>query len=99
MTLVRNVRLGDWEFFVDDRPWGLYVSVPDCGGMADSLPRVPEQLVWAEAAFAELPALKQVWTTTWQLPPEALSDVRALIERSGGTWQEVEVHLDRSQDG
>jgi hypothetical protein len=99
VTIVRTVKLGEWEFWVEDRPWGLYFSVPDRGGMMDSLPRVPEQLEWAEAVFAELPALKQIWTTTWELPPEALPDVRALIERSGGTWDEIDVQLEHEPDG
>lgn len=91
--MVRTVRLGDWEFLVQEQPGGFSVSVPDRGGMADSLPRVPEQLAWAEAAFAQVPALKQVWTTSWEVPPEALADVRELIERSGGTWEEVDIQV------
>jgi hypothetical protein len=93
MTLVRTVKLGDWEFWVEVGPQGMYVSVPDCGGMMDSLPRVPEQLAWAESAFAELPALRQVWSTTWQLPAEAAPDLRTLIETSGGSWEEVDIPL------
>lgn len=88
MVLVRTVRLGDWEFWIDERSGALYISVPDLGGMMDSLPRVPEQLVWAEEAFAQLPELEQIWATSWKLPVEALPALRALIERSGGTWQE-----------
>lgn len=83
VALVRTVRLGDWEFEITQQPWGLYVSVPDCGGMADSVPRVPEQLAWAEAAFAELPALKQVWATTWEVPADALPELLALFQRHG----------------
>ena len=83
---MRTIRLGGWEFWLEERPGGFFLSVPDRGGMADSLPRVPEQLAWAEHAFAQLPALEQTWTTTWTFPPEALADLGALIERSGGTW-------------
>lgn len=86
VALHRIVQLGPWEFEIVERPWGLFVGVPDCGGMADSLPRVPEQLAWAETAFAELPALERVWPTSWQLPPEALPDLEALFRRNGGRW-------------
>jgi hypothetical protein len=84
--LVRVVVVGDWEFHITEQSDGLYVSVPDCGGMADSVPRVPEQLVWAESAFATLPGLRRVWPTTWAVPPDALADLGALFERSGGHW-------------
>jgi hypothetical protein len=86
MVPVQVVTLGAWEFHITEQPWGLYVSVPDCGGVADSLPRYPEQLAWAESAFAALPALKRVWPTTWEVPPAALADLQALFERSGGHW-------------
>jgi hypothetical protein len=88
MRLIATATLGEWEFEITEQPWGLYVSVPDCGGMADSIPRVPEQLAWAEKAFVELPALKQVWSTTWEVPPEALPDLRALFQRAGARWQQ-----------
>jgi hypothetical protein len=87
MGLVGTVALGDWEFHITEQPWALYISAPDCGGMADSLPRVPDQLAWAEQAFAEVPALKQVWQTTWEVTPGALPAPRALFERNGGQWQ------------
>ena len=86
MALDRTVTLGEWEFRIEERPWGLFVSVPDCGGMADSVPRVPEQLDWAEEVFAAVPALKRTWPTTWQLPPEALPDLEAVFRRHGGRW-------------
>ena len=86
MGLIGRVTLGDWEFEITDQPWGTYVGVPDCGGMAESVPRVPEQLEWAEKAFAELPGLKQVWPTTWEVAPEALPALRAFFERSGAHW-------------
>lgn len=84
-----TVRLGDWEFLISEEPGTSAVSVPDCGGMADSLPRVPEQLAWAERVFAELPALKQVWPTTWEFRSEALPELRALFESHGARWDEV----------
>jgi hypothetical protein len=86
VTFIRTVTLGDWEFPIVQQPWGLYISVPDRGGMADSLPRVPDQLAWAESAFSALPALKQIWPTSWEISPEALPALQALFETSGGHW-------------
>jgi hypothetical protein len=83
---MRTIKLGDWEFQITEQAWGTYVSVPDMGGMADSLPRDDAQLAWAEAAFAELPALKQVWPTTWEIAPGALPQVEAWFERKGAHW-------------
>jgi hypothetical protein len=78
--------LGGWEFQLDEQPWGLYIGVPDMGGMADSIPRVPEQLAWAEQVFAMLPALHRVWSTSWEVPPEALPELEALFRQHGGHW-------------
>ncbi len=86
VALDRTVRLGEWEFQIVEQPWGLFVGVPDAGGMVDSVPRVPEQLEWAEAAFATLPALERVWPTAWKLPPEALPELEELFRRNGGSW-------------
>lgn len=87
MGLVTTVMVGEWEFDITEQAGAMYVSVPDCGGMADSLPRVPEQLAWAEKAFRELPQLKQVWPTTWEIPPGALPELRALFQRNGAHWR------------
>ena len=60
MSLDRTIVLGAWEFWLVERPDALYLSVPDCGGMADSHPRVPEQLAWTETTLAALPALERL---------------------------------------
>ena len=39
MARIRTITLGPWEFWLEEQPWGGYVSVPDCGGMVDMLPR------------------------------------------------------------
>ena len=83
MALDRTIVLGAWEFWLVERPDALYLSVPDCGGMADSCPRVPEQLAWAERTFAALPALEQVWPTTWKVPLAALSALERLLREHG----------------
>lgn len=78
------VHLGEWEFIIDTASSGVtYVSVPDCGGMADSVPRIPEQLEWAEATFAELAVLKQVWATSWEIAPGGMSQLEDLLRRHG----------------
>jgi hypothetical protein len=88
MGLVATVQLREWEFHISETGGTIYVSVPDRGGMMDSIPRVPEQLAWAESAFADIPALKQIWSTSWEVPPEALAQLRELFERNGArlTW-------------
>ena len=86
MGLSRTVSMGSWEFHFFQQPGALYVDVPDRGGMMDSVPRIPEQLEWAEAAFATLPALERVWPTSWKVPPEALPDLEALLRSHGATW-------------
>jgi len=86
MALTRTITLGTWEFWLEEQPWGAYISVPDCGGMVDMLPRVPEQLAWAEDVFATLPALERVWATTWKMPAAALPDLEALFHRHGAQW-------------
>jgi hypothetical protein len=95
--LVRTVKLGDWEFWIEEGPWGVYVSVPDRGGQMDGVPRVAEQLAWAEESFAHVPLLEQIWSTSWKGPSEALPAVRALIEASGGTWEERDVVIERDE--
>ena len=82
----RTIRLGDWQFSLDEQAGGLIVGVPHRGGVIDWVPQVPEQLAWAEAAFAELPALERVWVTDWRVPPAALPDLEALFRRHGATW-------------
>lgn len=87
MTAVnRTVTLGAWSFYLDEGPSGLTLSIPDCGGMADSLPRVPEQLAWAERELAAVPGLVQVWPTAWEVPRGALVSLTALFERHGARW-------------
>ena len=83
MSLDRTIILGDWEFRFTERPDGLYFSVPDCGGMADSHPRVPEQLAWTEATLTALPALERVWPTTWKVPADALAALEQLLQSHG----------------
>jgi hypothetical protein len=83
--VVENV---PWGFFFEDLDGGPALSIPDAGGMADSIPRVREQLEWLEARLSELPerdALERVWPTVWKLrTPAALEAVRALLRREGG---------------
>jgi hypothetical protein len=83
MTIVRTITLGAWEFSLTEHAGQTFISVPDCGGMADSFPRVPEQLAWAEQAFASLPGLEQVWPTSWRVPTDVLPALERLLRDRG----------------
>lgn len=82
----RTITLGPWTFYLEERPTGMTLSVPDCGGMADSVPRVPEQLEWAERELAAVPGLVRFWSTAWNVPPAALASLVALFVRHGARW-------------
>lgn len=83
--VVENV---PWGFFFDERDGVEELSIPDCGGMADMVPRVPAQLSWIEARLGELAereAVENVWPTVWKLTtPAAAEAVRAMLRREGG---------------
>jgi hypothetical protein len=82
----RDYRLGAWEFFLEEHEAELVLRVPDCGGQMDMLPKVPEQLAWAEPRIAaELPLARQVWDVSWVLPLDALPAVEAFFRRHGAT--------------
>lgn len=82
-----NITLGEWEFWVTESDGRVFLAVPDCGGMADMIPKVPAQLAWAEQHLAGLP-LVQVWATTWEVPPGALPSVQTFFEGHGARWSE-----------
>jgi hypothetical protein len=86
MTVERTVTLDHWQFQLSERSGEWFISVPDCGGMVDSFPRVPEQLAWAERVFARLPELVQVWPTTWRVPTTALPALERLLREHGARW-------------
>lgn len=86
MALGACVTLGEWNFWVQENAGELYISVPDCGGMADCAPRVPAQLAWAEQAFASIPGLQRIWTTSWRIPPEVLPALEQLLRDRGARW-------------
>jgi hypothetical protein len=82
----RDYHLGGWEFFVREGAGELVLSVPDRGGQMDMVPKVAEQLAWAERHVpVELPAARQVWSVTWVLPPDALPEVDAFFRWHGAT--------------
>ncbi len=74
--------LGDGEFLLQTSSGKLYLAGPVCGGMADSVPREPEQLAWAEREFAARPWLVQVWATTWAVPADRLADLTAFFAKA-----------------
>lgn len=85
----REYVLGEWRFTLarDDHET-VYLSVPDQGGMADGVARVPEQLVWAEREFATVAGLERVWVTSWRVPESALTAVDALLKQHGAIARE-----------
>lgn len=76
---MRTLTRGDWTFHVRERPGGFVLEVPDCGGMADMVPRVPEQLEWTVLALAGLAGVRQVWATAWNVDADALPAVEARL--------------------
>ncbi|HEY8377065.1 MAG TPA: hypothetical protein VIK91_11275 [Nannocystis sp.] len=86
MALGAVMTLGSWEFYVREYNGQTFLSVPDCGGMADSVPRVPEQLAWAEEVFAVLPGLEHVWPTAWRVPPDLAPALERLLRDRGVRW-------------
>ena len=82
MAVDRSYTRGDWTFRLQERDGRLFLSVPDCGSMADSVPREPAQLAWAEAAFAAIPGVVSVWPTVWEVAPAALPAIETAL-RSG----------------
>ena len=86
MTREHTITLGPWEFVLGERAGEWTLAVPDCGGVVDSFPRVPEQLAWAEKNFAALPGLVQIWPTVWRVPVNALQAVERLFRGRGARW-------------
>ena len=43
MLREHTITLGAWEFVLSERSGQWFLAVPDCGGVVDSFPRVPEQ--------------------------------------------------------
>ena len=82
--------MGDWElkgwrFPVTGDPDVTGISVPDAGGQADMIPRDPAQLAWAEAHFGDIPGMRRIWATAWEVTtPRAREAVAALWVREGG---------------
>lgn len=57
-----------WRFTIKkDTETSFYVSIPDCGGMADMVPKDIKQKEWCQKEFKRFPFIKQVWTTVWEV--------------------------------
>jgi hypothetical protein len=85
MTPTRHeeIVVGSWRFYFDPGNI-LYLSVAHCGGVVDTVPRNPAQQAWAEAALAELPGVRQVSPTFWEVEPSQVWAVRALLATAPG---------------
>jgi hypothetical protein len=81
--MTRTFTRGAWQFELTERSGEWFLSVPDCGGMADSFPRVPEQHAWAEKTFAALPELVQVWPTVWRVAADRVPAVERFLHEHG----------------
>ena len=82
---VYNVVIGGQEcgFFLERRDNGrIYLIIPNCGGMADSVPRHPEQLAWVEPRIEKIRGATRNWTTVWIFEtPEAVAAVKRMFQR------------------
>lgn len=57
-----------WVFTIEETPAGeTYLSVPDQGGMADSMPKDQDQVDWLVARLAGVDGVARVWETSWRL--------------------------------
>lgn len=86
MIVGGTITLGSWEFALSERAGEWFLSVPDCGQMADSHPRVPEQHAWAERVLAGQAGLVQIWPTVWRVEAGALPALQRLFGEHGALW-------------
>jgi hypothetical protein len=72
-------------FFLERQEEGkLYLIIPDCGGMADMIPRRPEQLAWLEPRIEKIQGATHIWPTIWDLnTPEAVAAVENMLQQEG----------------
>jgi hypothetical protein len=88
MDHAANWTLRGWTFFYERQGSSRSIRVPDCGGMADMVPKDAEQLAWAEGAFGALPGLQRVWATTWSIEDDdADAALRAFWQEQGGNFE------------
>ena len=74
--IVKQTVSGEWVFDIGYKEDGIFIFIPDQGGQMDSVPKIPEQMLWCEAHFDDVQGLKRVWTTTWKAESE--EDVKAV---------------------
>ena len=55
----------------------IFLSVPDHGGMADMIPKAPEQVDWLVPRLERIDGVERVWETAWRLKDMA---VKARVE-------------------
>ena len=55
-----------WIFYIIERNGTFVISIPDCGGMADCVPKIQVQLEWCEENFDNLTGLRRTWVTVWE---------------------------------
>lgn len=70
-----------WEFFFEKKDAGLWLFyIPDCGGMADMVPKNTLQQKWCEIKLSHLSGVKRIWHTVWQVYNEtALMGIEKLL--------------------
>ncbi len=72
-------------FFLERREDGkIFLIIPDCGGMADAVPRHAEQLAWLEPRMDKIQGASHIWPTVWDLEtPGAVTSVEVLLRQYG----------------
>ena len=61
-----------WRFIIKkNTSTSYYLSIPDCGGMADMVPKDQKQKQWCEKEFKQFAFIKQVWPTVWEVSDRA----------------------------
>ena len=75
----------EYGFFIEKqekRKW--WLIIPDGGGMADMVPRFPEQYDWINPKLTELQDVKDIWGTIWEIKGKnALKQVEAILLKYG----------------
>jgi len=82
---MRTISVGDWDFHLSESNGSWNVSVPDCGGMADMVPKDAAQLAWAAEQFAQFPWLNASWPTVWDLPADRVAELESFLASAAGS--------------
>ena len=75
----------EYGFFLskqESNKW--WIIIPDCGGMADMLPKYPQQCEWLKSKIFKIPGVKEIWGTIWEIDNnEVMEQVENLFLKYG----------------